>query len=66
MTAQHDEGADARHAGEAGFFARLAQWYADLSMPGKVGIAALASALIFIVIFLLVGDGGDEPKAKSS
>ena len=55
-----------REKGDEGFFARLAQWYADLSMPGKVGIAALASALIFIVIFLLVGDGGDEPKAKSS
>lgn len=27
MTAQHDEGADARHAGEAGFFARLAERY---------------------------------------
>ena len=50
----------------AGFFARLGQWYAELSMPGKIGIAALASALVFIVMFLIIGDGSDAPKEKAS
>ena len=55
-----------RESDGAGFFARLSQWYAELSMPGKIGIAALASALVFIVMFLIIGDGGDAPKEKAS
>ena len=53
-----------KEADAAGFLERFFKWFEHLPTYGKVLLVMLSVALIFIMMFLIIGDGGEPSKTK--